>query len=105
MKAFEYAAPTTVEDAVRLLGGPNAVALAGGTDLIARMKDYVTSPDRVVYLKDVKDLAGISGDAQSGLTIGGGTRLSDIVAHPGIRESYPLSGRRPSSSARPRSAT
>src|SRR5439155_20533739 len=89
MQALQYAAPTAVEDAVRLLGGPNAVALAGGTDLIARMQEYVTSPDRVVYLKDVKDLAGISGDAQSGLTIGGGTRLSDIVAHPVIRESYP----------------
>jgi xanthine dehydrogenase YagS FAD-binding subunit len=54
------------------------------------MKDYVTSPDRVVYLKDIKDLAGISGDARTGgLTIGSGTRLADIVAHAGIREAYP----------------
>ena len=53
-----------VEDAVKLLGGPGtAEALSGGTDLISRMKDYVTSPDRVVYLKDVKALAGIAGDA------------------------------------------
>ncbi len=90
MKAFEYAAPATVADAVKLLGGSNAVALSGGTDLIGRMKDYVTSPDRVVYLKNIKDLAGISGDAKaSGLTIGAGTRLSDIVAHAGIREHYP----------------
>lgn len=90
MKNFEYAAPTTIEDAVKLLGSPNAVALSGGTDLISRMKDYVSSPDRVVYLKDIKALAGISGDPKSsGLTIGAGTRLSDIVAHAGIRESYP----------------
>jgi xanthine dehydrogenase YagS FAD-binding subunit len=90
MKGFEYAAPATVEDAVRLLGGANAVALSGGTDLLGRMKDYVTSPDRVVYLKDIKDLAGITGDAKSsGLTIGAGTRLSALVAHAGIREAYP----------------
>jgi xanthine dehydrogenase YagS FAD-binding subunit len=90
MKAFEYAAPATVADAVKLLGASNAVALAGGTDLIGRMKDYVTSPDRVVYIKDIKELAGISGDAKAGgLTIGAGTRLSDIVHHHGIRESYP----------------
>jgi xanthine dehydrogenase YagS FAD-binding subunit len=90
MKAFEYAAPTSVEDAVSLLRAPNAVALSGGTDLISRMKDYVTSPDRVVYLKDIKTLAGISGDAKAGgLTIGAGTSLTDIVAHAGIRESYP----------------
>jgi xanthine dehydrogenase YagS FAD-binding subunit len=90
MKAFEYAAPTTVDEAIKLLGAPSAAALSGGTDLIGRMKDYVTSPDRVVYLKDIKDLAGISGDAKSsGLTIGAGTRLTDIVADPGIREAYP----------------
>ena len=90
MKAFEYAAPTTVDEAVKLLGAPGAAALSGGTDLISRMKDYVSSPDRVVYLKDIKELAGISGDAKSsGLTIGAGTRLTDIVANAGIREAYP----------------
>jgi xanthine dehydrogenase YagS FAD-binding subunit len=90
MKAFEYAAPATVADATKLLAGPNAAALAGGTDLIGRMKDYVTSPDRVVYLKDIKELAAISGDPKAGgLTIGAGTRLSDLVTHQGIRESYP----------------
>ena len=54
------------------------------------MKDYVTSPERVVYLKDIKALAGISGDAKAGgLTIGAGTRLTDIVASTAIREAYP----------------
>ena len=90
MKAFEYAAPATVNEAVKLLGDPNAVALAGGTDLLGRAKDYVTSPARMVYVKDIKELAGISGDPKAGgLTIGAGTRLSDIVDHAGIKESYP----------------
>ena len=84
MKAFEYAAPTSVEDAVKLLGGPERGRPSGGTDLISRMKDYVTSPDRVVYLKDIKALAGISGDAKAGgLTIGAGTLLTDIVDQQG----------------------
>jgi xanthine dehydrogenase YagS FAD-binding subunit len=61
---------------------------SGGTDLIARMKDYVTSPDHVVYLRTSRT-SGDHGRRPVGLTIGGGTRLSDIVAHPGIRESYP----------------
>jgi xanthine dehydrogenase YagS FAD-binding subunit len=90
MKAFEYAAPTSIEDAVKLLGAPNAAALSGGTDLIGRMKDYVTSPDRVVYLKDLKALSGISGDGKaSGMAIGAGTRLADVVASKEIREAYP----------------
>ena len=90
MKAFEYAAPSTVEDAVKLLGTPGAAALSGGTDLIGRMKDYVSSPERVVYLKDIKSIAGISGDAKgNGLTIGANTKLTDIVASKEIREAYP----------------
>ena len=107
MKAFEYAAPTTVDDAVKLLGAPNSAALAGGTDLLGRMKDYVTSPDRVVYLKDIKELAGISGDPKAG-------GLTDRRRDPALRHRRRTpasasrtrrSGRRPSRSARRRSAT
>ena len=43
----------------------------------------------MVYLKDIKALAGISGDPGSGLTIGAGTLLAAIVEHKAIRESYP----------------
>jgi xanthine dehydrogenase YagS FAD-binding subunit len=90
MKAFEYAGPSNLEDAVKLLATPGAAALSGGTDLISRMKDYVSSPERVVYLKDIKSIAGISGDGKaSGLTIGANAKLTDIVASKEIREVYP----------------
>jgi xanthine dehydrogenase YagS FAD-binding subunit len=89
MNAFDFAAPTSVDDAVKLLGGQNSEALSGGTDLIGRMKDYVSSPQRVVYLKDVKALGGISGDPGSGLTIGAGTLLVQILDNQAIRSSYP----------------
>ena len=108
MRAFEYAGPASVADALKLLaeperGGPPGrdsilrtettpfgVALSGGTDLLSRMKDDVTRPERVVYLKDVKDLAGIHGDpASGGLTVGAGTRLVEILAHKGIAKHYP----------------
>jgi xanthine dehydrogenase YagS FAD-binding subunit len=90
MKAFEYVAPASVEDALKLLATPGATPLSGGTDLVNRMKDYVSSPERVVYLKGIKSLGEISGDPKSsGLVIGAGTRLCEIVAHAGIREAYP----------------
>src|SRR3954454_2770951 len=89
MNAFDFAAPTSLEDAVKLLGGQNSEALSGGTDLLGRMKDYVTSPQRVVYLKDIQSLAGISGDAASGVTLGAGTTLASIVESKAIREGYP----------------
>jgi xanthine dehydrogenase YagS FAD-binding subunit len=89
MKAFEYASPTTADDAVKdLAGSPTAEALSGGTDLISRMKDYVSSPARVVYLKDVKALAGIA-ERAGGLEIGAGTRLVDVLASPLVKERYP----------------
>lgn len=91
MKAFEYASPTTPEAAIQALAGSRgASALSGGTDLLCRMKDYVSSPDRVVYLKEIKALAGISGEAKAGsLTIGAGTRLADILANDDVAKHYP----------------
>ena len=82
MKAFEYAGPTSVDAAVKLLGGSDSVEmLSGGTDLISRMKDYVTSPKRVVYLKDIKSLAGIASGGSGGMTVGAGTTLADVLEH------------------------
>src|SRR6516225_754694 len=90
MKAFEYAGPTSVDDAVKLLGGSgNVEMLSGGTDVISRMKDYVTSPARVVYLKDIKSLSGVSGGPSGGMIVGAGTTLSDVLDHRGLKAAYP----------------
>jgi len=90
MKAFEYAGPTSVDDAVKLLGGSDSTEmLSGGTDLISRMKDYVTSPKRVVYLKDIKSLAGIAAGGSGGMTVGAGTTLADLLEHNALKAAYP----------------
>ena len=89
LKAFEYAAPASAELAVKALDGVDGAALSGGTDLLSRMKDYVTSPQRVVYLKEIKALAGIEGDAASGLTLGAGTSLAALLENKAIKEGYP----------------
>lgn len=89
MRAFEYASPATVADAVKALTGKDDSAiLAGGTDLIDRMKDDLATPQRVVSLKGIKDLAGIQKEGE-GLKIGAATRLADIVKHDEIAKSYP----------------
>ena len=89
MKAFEYAAPGTVEIALKALDGPNATPMGGGVDLLGRMKDLQASPDRVVYLKDIKGYGGIEGTAATGLTIKAGTLLAAIVEHPEVIAGYP----------------
>ena len=89
MKAFEYAGPSTVEEAVKSLAGAKSPAvLSGGTDLLSRMKDYVTSPDRVVYLKGIKPLGGIT-EEKGGLVIGAGTRLADLVSNEAVSKAFP----------------
>ena len=58
MQKFEYASPTTKEQAVALLGkewGETEV-IAGGTDLLSLMKDFIVTPKRVVNIKGIKDL-------------------------------------------------
>jgi xanthine dehydrogenase YagS FAD-binding subunit len=89
MNAFEYASPTSPELAVQALAGRDgAQALGGGTDLVNRMKDLVTSPSRVVYVKDIPGFRHT--DAKpDGLTIGAAITLADILADPVVAKSYP----------------
>ncbi len=89
MNAFEYAAPGTLELAVKALAGSDgAEALSGGTDLLSRIKDDTSSPKRVVNLKTVKGLDAIAA-ADGGLTIGAGVRLADLVASKDVADKYP----------------
>jgi len=71
MQAFEYASPETVREVVGLLGKnwADAAVLAGGTDLLSLMKDNIETPRRVVSLKGVKEMDGITKTA-AGLRIG-----------------------------------
>ncbi len=76
---FEYHAPTSVSEAVKLLSeyGGDASALAGGTDLIVRMKDGSHRPKHVVNLKKIAGLAGIK-ETKEGISIGALTRIRDL---------------------------
>src|SRR6476661_1175724 len=89
MKAFEYASPETPELAVQALTGQGSSAvLSGGTDILSRMKDYVSSPSRLVYVNDIKALRGIK-EAAGGLEIGSGTTLADVIHSNAVAKSYP----------------
>src|SRR5207245_11451580 len=59
-----------------------------GTDLLALMKDDVVSPKRLVNIKNIKDLRGISSSAQ-GLRVGALTTLGDLADEARIKKNYP----------------
>jgi len=90
MRAFEYTSPTTRDQAIGLLGPAwgQAEVLAGGTDLLALMKDDVIQPKRLVNIKEISDLHGITASAQ-GLRIGALTTLGDLADNANVVKNYP----------------
>ncbi len=78
MQAFEYVSPTSKEQVTTLLG-ENASILAGGTDLLALMKDYVVTPHRLVNIKQIEQLRGISYQPRNGLRIGALTTIAELA--------------------------
>lgn len=90
MRPFEYASPTSRAQAVSLLGTAwgNTEILAGGTDLLALMKDDVVSPKRLINIKEIKDLHGISSSPR-GMRIGALTTLGDLADDAGVKKNYP----------------
>ncbi len=88
MHPFEYARPTSLAEAVALLAehGSAARVLAGGTDLLIRLRDGSATPSIVVDVKRVPELApGIRAGDGGWLVIAATTTMTEIAAHPVIR--------------------
>jgi xanthine dehydrogenase YagS FAD-binding subunit len=90
MRAFEYVSPNTKAQAMNLLAATwgRTEIIAGGTDLLALMKDDVLSPRRLVNLKEIRDLRGISANAQ-GMRIGALTTLDELANDSAVKKNYP----------------
>jgi carbon-monoxide dehydrogenase medium subunit len=81
---FQYLAPQTLEEACVLLGryGPQAQVLAGGTDLLVKMKSGLLKPSYVVSLKLIDELKGIRHQPGVGVVIGARTTHNELVSSP-----------------------
>ena len=90
MNRFEYVSPDSVNQAVALLSATwgDSEILAGGTDLLGRMKDYVSTPKRVVNIKNLPGLHAISRE-NGGVRIGSLVTLDRIADASDIRQNYP----------------
>jgi xanthine dehydrogenase YagS FAD-binding subunit len=91
MRPFEFASPARKEQAVGLLGASwaDAQVLAGGTDLLALMKDDVVSPRRLVDIKSIPGLNTVAFSA-TGLRAGALVRLQELADNADVRRHYPM---------------
>ena len=90
LREVEYARPATVEEAVRLLGAhENARVLAGGQSLINVMKVRVASPDVLVDLGVIPELATIEA-VDGALEIGAMATYADLILSPEVLTNRPI---------------
>ncbi|MEK7799019.1 MAG: xanthine dehydrogenase family protein subunit M [Acidobacteriota bacterium] len=88
---FRYFSPATVAEAAAILHGegPQAMVVAGGTDLYPNMKRRHQMPPVLVGLRKIDRLRGVRGTPERGLWIGPGTTLTDLEEDPILRRRYP----------------
>ena len=94
MIPFDYHRATSVEDAVSTLADhPDAMFLAGGTNLVDHMKLGVAQPSLLVDIGHLFPLQDIDVAPDGALRIGADVRNADLAAHPVVRGSYPVLAR------------
>ena len=89
MKPFAYVNAANEKEAVAALGPDRGrfLPLAGGTDLLALMKDYVATPERLVNVKNLDSRIVRASDG--GLKIGAAVTIDDLANHADARFLYP----------------
>jgi carbon-monoxide dehydrogenase medium subunit len=87
---MDYRSPGTVKEAVDLLAasGGGAHLLAGGTDLLVKLRTGFVAPELVVDVKAIPHLRGISSDAR-GFRIGAATSCAEIGEHAALGSAWP----------------
>jgi 4-hydroxybenzoyl-CoA reductase subunit beta len=92
MSAFRVVRPDNIEDAVRVLAenGPEAMIIAGGTDVVPNLQMRLFSPRLLIDLKALRDLAEMEFSLRDGLRIGAMATLTEILNSPVIRQKFPV---------------
>lgn len=91
MKAFEYVRPNTLAEAVAILDarGSDARLLAGGTDLIVRLRLGHIRPATVIDVKRVADLSSAIEVTPERIRVGARVVMKDLIDHPDVAERFP----------------
>lgn len=88
MYGFSFERPSSLADAARHAGGSGSKLLAGGQTLLASMKLRLASPERLVDLGGIAELAGVRREGNA-LVIGAMTRHADVAASAEVHAAIP----------------
>lgn len=90
MSSLSYAAPTSVDEAVKLLAGASGLAkvLSGGTDLLVQLRSGRLKPDLIVDTKKIPGMVGIRTE-NGAFVIGAATPGAVVEAHAGLNAAWP----------------
>jgi carbon-monoxide dehydrogenase medium subunit len=91
MRAFDHSSPQSLDEALTLLTrlDGRGEMIAGGTDLMLKMRSGLAAPKHIINIKGLPELKGITFEDGVGLTMGALTTLRDLTRDPTIREHYP----------------
>ncbi|HYA18977.1 MAG TPA: xanthine dehydrogenase family protein subunit M [Bryobacteraceae bacterium] len=87
--SFEYTAPATLDEALKLLADGSAKALSGGMSLIPMMKLRLANPEHLVYIGRLAELNYIR-EEKDGIHIGAGVTHHEVESAPLLRGKCPL---------------
>ena len=87
---LDYTAPSTVEEAIRILSGTSGVVklLSGGTDLLVQLRSGRTKPDLIVDTKKIPGMIGIR-EVDGGFVIGAATPGAMIGECESLQKAWP----------------
>ena len=86
MNKFSFIDCITIDQALGELGN-GAMVKAGGIDLLDLMKEGIVTPPKLVNIRNIEGLRGITAN-KDGLRLGPLSTLSEIAAHDEIQRSY-----------------
>jgi carbon-monoxide dehydrogenase medium subunit len=89
---FKYVVPRSVHEAIALISeyGEKAGVIAGGTDLLAKMKKGLGMPEVLVNIECIPELNYIEHNVAEGLSIGAATPLSALERSAVIQSKFPV---------------
>jgi CO/xanthine dehydrogenase FAD-binding subunit len=91
LHAFNYEAPSTLADALKIMKahGDKARPICGGTDLLIQMRAGVRQPDFIVDIKRIKEMRELKFNARSGLRLGAAVSCIDVAENAEMQRHYP----------------